>query len=57
MEAGTEPGGRVLVVAESGYEPLVRALAAEGHEVDTRLPASALGERFHRRVDREAITG
>jgi two-component system, cell cycle response regulator len=43
MEAGAEPGGRVLVVAESGHEPLVRALTAEGHEVDTRLPASALG--------------
>ena len=43
MEAGAEPGGRVLVVAESGHEPLVRALAAEGHDVDTRLPASALG--------------
>ena len=43
MQAGAEPGGRVLVVAESGHEPLVRALAAEGHEVETRLPASALG--------------
>ena len=43
MQAGAEPGGRVLVVAESGHEPLVRALAAEGHDVDTRLPASALG--------------
>jgi two-component system, cell cycle response regulator len=43
MQAGAEPGGRVLVVAESGHEPLVRALAAEGHEVATRLPASALG--------------
>jgi two-component system cell cycle response regulator len=43
MQAGTEPGGRVLVVAESGHEPLVRALAAEGHQVETRLPASALG--------------
>jgi diguanylate cyclase (GGDEF)-like protein len=43
MQAGAEPGGRVLVVAESGHEPLVRALSAEGHDVDTRLPASALG--------------
>ena len=43
MQAGAEPGGRVLVVAESGHEPLVRALTAEGHEVETRLPASALG--------------
>ena len=43
MQAGSDPGGRVLVVAESGYEPLVRALTAEGHAVDTRLPASALG--------------
>ena len=44
MQAGSELGGRVLVVAESGHEPLVRALTAEGHEVETRLPASALGE-------------
>jgi|SRR5215210_548212 len=44
MQAGTEPGGRVLVVAESGHEPLVRALTTEGHQVETRLPASALGE-------------
>ena len=36
-------GGRVLVVAEGGHEPLVRALSAEGHEVDARLPAEALG--------------
>ena len=43
MQAAAEPGGRVLVVAESGQEPLVRALTAEGHDVDTRLPASALG--------------
>jgi two-component system cell cycle response regulator len=43
MQAGSEPGGRVLVVAESGHEPLVRALTAEGHAVETRLPASALG--------------
>ena len=43
MQAGAEPGGRVLVVAESGHEPLVRALSAEGHDVETRLPASALG--------------
>jgi len=43
MEAAAEPGGRVLVVAESGHEPLVRVLSAEGHDVDTRLPASALG--------------
>ncbi len=43
MQAGAEAGGRVLVVAESGHEPLVRALVAEGHDVDTRLPASALG--------------
>ena len=43
MQAGPEPGGRVLVVAESGHEPLARALAAEGHEVESRLPASALG--------------
>jgi diguanylate cyclase (GGDEF)-like protein len=33
----------VLVVAEGGHEPLVRALSAEGHEVDARLPAEALG--------------
>jgi diguanylate cyclase (GGDEF)-like protein len=43
MQGGAEPGGRVLVVAEGGHEPLVRALAAEGHEVEARLPASALG--------------
>jgi diguanylate cyclase (GGDEF)-like protein len=43
MEAAAEPGGRVLVVAESGHESLVRVLSAEGHDVDTRLPASALG--------------
>jgi two-component system, cell cycle response regulator len=36
-------GGRVLVVAEGGQEPLVRALSAEGHEVDSRYPAEALG--------------
>src|SRR3954451_11209880 len=35
--------GRVLVVAEGGHEPLVRALVAEGHEADGRLPAEALG--------------
>jgi len=35
--------GRVLVVAEGGHGPLARALSAEGHEVDTRLPAEALG--------------
>jgi len=38
-----EAGGRVLVVAEGGHEPLVRALAADGHEADARLPAEALG--------------
>jgi diguanylate cyclase (GGDEF)-like protein len=43
MQAAAEPGGRVLVVAESGHEPLVRALSAEGHDVEARLPASALG--------------
>jgi two-component system, cell cycle response regulator len=43
MEAAAEAGGRVLVVAESGHESLVRVLSAEGHDVDTRLPASALG--------------
>jgi diguanylate cyclase (GGDEF)-like protein len=43
MQAGAEPGGRVLVVAESGHEPLVRALSAEGHDVETRLPAAAFG--------------
>jgi diguanylate cyclase (GGDEF)-like protein len=43
MQAGAEPGGRVLVVAESGHEPLVRALSADGHAVEARLPASALG--------------
>jgi two-component system, cell cycle response regulator len=36
-------GGRVLVVAEGGHEPLVRALSADGHEVDARLPAEAVG--------------
>ena len=36
---------RVLVVAEGGHEPLVRALSAEGHEADARLPAEALGRR------------
>jgi PleD family two-component response regulator len=36
-------GGRVLVVAEGGHEPLVRALGAEGHDADARLPAEALG--------------
>src|SRR5262245_52916120 len=35
--------GRVLVVAEGGQEPLARALEAEGHEVDSRYPAEALG--------------
>src|SRR5215210_7645199 len=43
MRDGAEPGGRVLVVAESGHEPIVRALAADGHRVETRLPAAALG--------------
>ena len=38
-----EVSGRVLVVAEGGHEPLVRALAADGHEVDARLPAEAFG--------------
>ena len=33
----------MLVVAEGGHEPLVRALSAEGHEADARLPAEALG--------------
>ena len=36
-------GGRVLVVAEGGHDPLVRVLSAEGHEVGARLPAEALG--------------
>jgi two-component system, cell cycle response regulator len=36
-------GGRVLVVADGGHEPLVRALSEEGHEVEARLPAEALG--------------
>src|SRR5215208_5319431 len=36
-------GGRVLVVAEGGHEPFVRALAAEGHDAGARLPAEALG--------------
>jgi diguanylate cyclase (GGDEF)-like protein len=36
-------GGRVLVVAEDGHGPLARALAGDGHEVDERLPAEALG--------------
>jgi diguanylate cyclase (GGDEF)-like protein len=40
MEGGP---GRVLVVAEGAHEPLVRALIAEGHEADGRLPAEALG--------------
>jgi two-component system, cell cycle response regulator len=40
MEGGP---GRVLVVAEGGHEPLVRALVAEGHEADGRLPAEAFG--------------
>ncbi len=40
MEGGP---GRVLVVAEGGHEPLIRALAAEGHEAEGRLPAEALG--------------
>jgi diguanylate cyclase (GGDEF)-like protein len=44
MQAGAETGGRITVVAESGHEPLVRALSAEGHAVETRSPASALGE-------------
>ena len=57
MEAGAEPGGRVLVVAEGGHEPLVRALAAEGHEVDTRLPASALGPGARRRRGVRAASG
>jgi two-component system cell cycle response regulator len=43
MEAGAAPGGRVTVVAENGAEPLVRALEGEGHQVETRLPAAALG--------------
>ena len=43
MEGGPDGGGRVLVVAEGGHEPLVRALSAEGHEADARLPAEALG--------------
>ena len=43
MHGGPERGGRVLVVAEGGHEPLVRALCAEGHEADARLPAEALG--------------
>src|SRR5215207_11337280 len=38
-----EGPGRVLVVAEGGHEPLVRALAGDGHEADGRLPAEALG--------------
>ena len=40
MEGGP---GRVLVVAEGGHEPLVRALVAEGHEAEGRLPAEAFG--------------
>jgi diguanylate cyclase (GGDEF)-like protein len=40
MEGGP---GRVLVVAEGGHEPLVRALVAEGHEAAARLPAEAPG--------------
>jgi two-component system cell cycle response regulator len=43
MHGGAEPGGRVLVVAEGGHEPLVRALEGEGHSVGARLPAEALG--------------
>ena len=43
MHGGHGCGGRVLVVAEGGHEPLVRALAADGHEVDARLPAEAFG--------------
>src|SRR4051794_14788744 len=38
-----EEAGRVLVVAEAGHEPIVRALAGEGHTVETRTPAEALG--------------
>src|SRR3954447_25398615 len=38
-----EEAGRVLVVAEAGHEPIVRALAEEGHAVETRLPAEPLG--------------
>jgi len=38
-----EAGGRVLVVAEAGHEPIVRALAQEGHAVASRAPAEALG--------------
>src|SRR4051794_634575 len=40
MEGGP---GRVLVVAEGGHEPLLRALVAEGHETDGSLPAEAFG--------------
>jgi two-component system cell cycle response regulator len=43
MHGGAEPGGRVLVVADGGHEPLVRALEAEGHSAGARLPAEALG--------------
>jgi two-component system cell cycle response regulator len=44
MEGGPDGGGgRVLVVAEGGHEPLVRALSADGHEAEARLPAEALG--------------
>src|SRR5215218_6490691 len=38
-----EAAGRVLVVAEAGHEPIVRALAQEGHTVEARAPAEALG--------------
>ena len=34
---------RVLVVAQDGHEALARSLAADGHEVEARLPAEALG--------------
>ena len=43
MHGGHERGGRVLVVADGGHGPLAGALSADGHEVDTRLPAEALG--------------
>jgi diguanylate cyclase (GGDEF)-like protein len=38
-----EGAGRVLVVAEAGHEPIVRALAGDGHSVEARAPAEALG--------------
>jgi diguanylate cyclase (GGDEF)-like protein len=38
-----EEAGRVLVVAEAGHEPIVRALAGEGHTVEARAPAEVLG--------------